>query len=136
LCPEKSNTIHAFPTAIDKSGIISLVGVGWVPTILKGLTMNARFLRDEAARFRGMADDTDREATKIRLLAMAADYEARAGVANELIDPDPDPGEASGEVVEPTPDEPPKMTLGKKVATGLNETVLVRRRPVGRPRRV
>jgi hypothetical protein len=95
--------------------------------------MNARFLRDEAARFRGMADDTDREATKIRLLAMAADYEARAGVANELTDPDP--GEATGEVVEPTHDEVSKMTLSRQVATGSKETVLVQRRPVGRPRR-
>lgn len=35
--------------------------------------MDARFFRDEAARFRGMAADTDREASKVRLLAMAAD---------------------------------------------------------------
>ena len=97
--------------------------------------MNARFLRDEAARFRGMAETTDREATRVRFLAMAADYEARAGVANELTDPDPDPGEATDEVVEPTQDEVPKITLGKKFATGLKETVVVQRRPVGRPRR-
>jgi hypothetical protein len=97
--------------------------------------MNARFLRDEAARFRGMAEDADREATRVRFLAMAADYEARAKLANELTDPDPDPGEASGEAVEPTRDEPPKITLDRKIATGSKETVVIPRRPVGRPRR-
>jgi hypothetical protein len=85
-----------------------------------------------------MVDDTDREATKARLLAMAADYEARAGVANEMTDPNP--SEESGGLVEPTQDEPtreeaPRLTVGRKVATGLKETVLVQRRPVGRPRR-
>ena len=97
--------------------------------------MTAQFLRDEAARFRGMAGDTDRPATRVRLLAMAADYDVRAGVANELSDHDPDPGEATDDVVDPTQDEAPKITLGKKIATGLKETVMVQRRPVGRPRR-
>lgn len=96
--------------------------------------MTPQFLRHEAARFRGMAEDADREATKERFLAMAADYEARAGVANELTDPDPDPGNAN-EAVEPTTDDMPKITLGRKIATGSKETVLVQRRPVGRPRR-
>jgi hypothetical protein len=94
--------------------------------------MTPQFLRHEAARFRGMEDDTDREATRVRLLAMAADYDARAGVANELSDPD------SGEAVvavEPTQDEAPRIALGRKIATGLKETVIVQRRPVGRPRR-
>ena len=95
--------------------------------------MNARFLRDEAARFRGMAETTDREATRVRFLAMAADYEARAGVANELTNPDP--GEANSETVEPTQDEAPRITLSKKVAPGVKETLLVERRPVVRPRR-
>ncbi len=40
--------------------------------------MTPQFLREEAARFRGMADASEREASKLRLLAMAADYEARA----------------------------------------------------------
>jgi hypothetical protein len=44
--------------------------------------MTSRFLRDEAARFRGMADTADREATRLRFLAMAADYDARANVAD------------------------------------------------------
>ena len=95
--------------------------------------MNARFLRDEAARFRGMAETTDREATRVRLLGMAADYEARAMVANELTNPDP--GEANSETVEPTQDEAPRITLSKKVAPGVKETLLVERRPVVRPRR-
>ena len=110
-------------------------GIGRFSTILKGLTMNARFLRDEAARFRGMAEDAEREATRLRFLAMAADYEARAGAATELTDPDPDPGEAN-EVGEPAQDHVSKITLDRKVATGLKETTLVQRRPVGRPRRV
>jgi hypothetical protein len=40
--------------------------------------MHSRFLREEAARFRGMAETQDREASKVRLLKMAADYEAQA----------------------------------------------------------
>ena len=40
--------------------------------------MTPEFLREEAARFRGMAETIDREASKLRLLAMAADYEAKA----------------------------------------------------------
>jgi hypothetical protein len=108
--------------------------------------MNARFLRDEAARFRGMADDTDREATKIRLLAMATDYDARAGVANELIVPNSD--EVTSDVANPDLDgaiatldeasvaEPIKSKPGRKITTGLAETVMIQRRPVGRPRKV
>ena len=106
--------------------------------------MNARFLRDEAARFRGMAEDADREATRERFLAMAADYEARANVAkatepevgdtaNETVEPSLD--EANSELVEPTQDEAQKIKSGRKVAKGLKETIVVERRPVGRPRR-
>ena len=80
-----------------------------------------------------MAKDADREATKVRLLAMAADYEARAGIDTELTEPNS--GEMNSELVEPTTDEAPKITLGRKIATGLKETVVVQRRPVGRPRR-
>ena len=107
--------------------------------------MNARFLRDEAARFRGMVDDTDREATKVRLLAMAADYEARAKAAHEPEEPnsgeaekamtEPNSGEMNNELVKLTTDHAPRITLGGKTVTGLKETVLVQRRPVGRPRR-
>jgi hypothetical protein len=107
--------------------------------------MTPQFLRHEAARFRGMAEDADREATKVRLLAMAADYEARAGIDDELTEPnsdkdnnamtEPNSGEADTEAVEPTQDEAPKSRLGRKLATGLKETVLIERRPVGRARR-
>ena len=107
--------------------------------------MNRRFLRDEAARFRGMVDDTDREATKLRLLAMAADYDARANDAEDLAGPNLNvPDE---EAVEPAADEEatglavPKLgetlTLrpARKPAKALKETIVVERRPVGRPRR-
>jgi hypothetical protein len=40
--------------------------------------MHPNFLREEAARFRGMAETQEREASKQRLLKMAADYEAKA----------------------------------------------------------
>jgi hypothetical protein len=52
-----------------------------------------------------------------------------------VTDPDPDPGDATDKAVEPSQDEVPKITLSKKVATELKETVLVKRRPVSRPRR-
>jgi hypothetical protein len=102
--------------------------------------MTPQFLRDEAARFRGMAENTDREATKERFLTMAADYDARATVAHQSEEPnsgeaakalnDPDTGEVDTEVI-----EVPKITFDRKTATGLKETVFVQRRPVGRPRR-
>ena len=46
--------------------------------------MDAKFLRDEAARFRGMAETQDRAASKQRFLAMAADYASRAEAADDL----------------------------------------------------
>ncbi len=45
--------------------------------------MDPKFLREEAARFRVMAAAQDREASKQRLLAMAADYEFKAQTAEE-----------------------------------------------------
>ena len=95
--------------------------------------MTPEFLRHEAARFRGMAEGADREATKLRLLAMAADYEARAGVANEMIDPDPTEG--NSELAEPAQEGVLIIKPVRKIATGLKETAVVQRRPVGRPRR-
>ena len=44
--------------------------------------MDAKFLREEAARFRGMAETQDREASKQRYLAMATDYESKAEAAD------------------------------------------------------
>jgi hypothetical protein len=52
--------------------------------------MTPKFLREEAARFRGMAETTDREASKQRFLAMAIDFEARATAADEPADPNRD----------------------------------------------
>ena len=49
--------------------------------------MTPKFLREEAARLRGMAETVDREASKLRYLAMATDFEARAKAADELIAP-------------------------------------------------
>ena len=46
--------------------------------------MDPKFLRDEAARFRGMAETQDREASKLRLLKMADDYEAKADAGEKL----------------------------------------------------
>ena len=40
--------------------------------------MHPSFLREEAARFRGMAETAGREDSKLRLLKMAADYLAKA----------------------------------------------------------
>ena len=48
--------------------------------------MTPRFLREEAARFRGMAETMDREASKLRLMTMADDYEAKAHAADGTID--------------------------------------------------
>jgi len=52
--------------------------------------MTPKFLREEAARFRGMADTAEREASKQRLLSMAIDYEAKANAAEVLPEPDLD----------------------------------------------
>ena len=89
--------------------------------------MTPQFLRHEAARFRGMAEDADREATKARLLAMAADYEARAGTDIEVIEPN------SGEADEPKQDEALTIKPASKIVTALKEPVVVRRR-LSRPR--
>lgn len=75
-----------------------------------------------------MAEDADREATKVRLLAMAADYEARAGIDIELPEPN------SGELNEPTQDEAPVIKPARTIAPALKETVVVPRRRLGRPR--
>jgi hypothetical protein len=102
--------------------------------------MNARFLRDEAARFRGMAETTDRLATKERFLAMAADYEARAEIAkgvelktNETVEPSL--GEPTTGLADPSLGETLKVEPVRQIAKSLKETIVVERRPVGRPRR-
>jgi hypothetical protein len=91
-----------------------------------------------------MAVDADREATKARLLAMAADYEARAMAATGA---DPKMGDAANETVEPAQENEAagltKPGIGgtltskpdRKTTQGLKETIVVERRPVGRTRR-
>jgi hypothetical protein len=64
--------------------------------------MTPKFLREEAARFRSMAETSDREASKQRFLAMAVDFEARAQAADEVADPAPEP-------TDPTPE--PAVTV-------------------------
>jgi hypothetical protein len=74
--------------------------------------MTPQFLRSEAARFREMADAIiDREASRQRLLGMAADYEARAEAAEKDQPPapvrevEPEPEPAAEAVTEAPPDE-------------------------------
>ena len=100
--------------------------------------MNHRFLRDEAARFRAMADDTDREATKARLLGMAADYEARAQVASGMAEPnvsEPDVSENVGKMkaqAEPDVAKPTRVKLDRKNVRGLKETIMLERHRAAR----
>jgi len=71
--------------------------------------MTPQFMREEAARFRGMAETVDREASKARLLAMAVDYESRAKAADEM--------------TEPAPGEAAKVKAVRKHAKDVNEAV-------------
>jgi hypothetical protein len=87
-----------------------------------------------------MAEDAEREATTLRLLAMAVDYDARATAADGLSRPQPDdatdvttkPKVGEPTVDEPTVDEPVVPKAGRKAATGLKKTVTIERRPAGR----
>jgi hypothetical protein len=69
--------------------------------------MTPQFLRSEAERFRDMAESTDREASRQRLLAMAVDYEAQAEQAEKLQPPEQmqsaEPEPASDGAIEPEP---------------------------------
>jgi hypothetical protein len=89
--------------------------------------MDVRFLRDEAARFRQMAETADRELTKLRLLAMAADYTARATTAGESADPDSHA--TDNELAGPTQDRPPEIIPGGRVARKSKDSLVGRRRP-------
>jgi hypothetical protein len=80
--------------------------------------MTPQFLRQEAARFRGMADTVDREASKQRLLKMAIDYDAQANAAEE-------PAEQPAEVeaaAEPMVAEAVKVKATRKLGKELKET--------------
>ena len=95
---------------------------------LKVRQMTPKFLREEAARFRGMADEHTREASKLRLMAMAADYEARATAAAGFIVAPPMEDAAPAEADVHEPDSAAKIVLAPR------DTGPVARRPVGRPR--
>ena len=76
--------------------------------------MTPQFLRSEAARFREMAEAvTDREASRQRLLAMAADYDARAAAAEEA-QPPPSPPSAEEPAPEPEREPAPETTIKLK----------------------
>jgi hypothetical protein len=111
---------------------------------LKGLTMDVRFLRHEAARFRGMADTADREATRLRFLAMAAEYDARANAADQVTEQT-----SSATETEPTelkleeatngltqPDQGGALSFKPKgrIAREPKKTIVVETRPIGRQR--
>ncbi len=49
--------------------------------------MTPRFLREESARFRDMAESSNCESSKQRLLTMAADFEARASAGEQVVEP-------------------------------------------------
>jgi hypothetical protein len=82
--------------------------------------MTPQFLREEAARFRGMAETVEREASKVRLLKMATDYEARAAAAGGPA--------AVSEAVEPVaePVEPVEATGGETLKLSVSETTRLR----------
>lgn len=95
--------------------------------------MNYRFLRDEAARFRAMADETDRETTKLRLLAMATEYEARANVAAKVTGTElAGTKEEISRPAEENLEMPAKLKLGGKGTRGLKQAILVDHRPTAR----
>jgi hypothetical protein len=75
--------------------------------------MTPKFLREEAARFRGMAETVEREASRQRLLTMATDYESKAKAAEEL----PEPGLDAPIFDAPGLDAPIRGKAGKKAAS-------------------
>ena len=72
--------------------------------------MTPQFLRSEAARFREMAEAAEREASRLRLLAMADDYDARADAAIETQPPEP----AEDAEPEAVSDEPTEVKPERK----------------------
>jgi hypothetical protein len=97
--------------------------------------MTPQFLRSEAARFREMAESvTDREASRLRLLNMALDYEARAAAADAASPPapavttepesrpEPDPEQASEGG--PAPDIAVRPRVGRRTTLRATRTGL------------
>lgn len=85
---------------------------------LKGSAMTPKFLREEAARFRGMADTVEREASRQRLLAMAIDYEAKAKAADEIPEPRVDAPVIDAPVVDAPGLDAPGLDASVKVKVG------------------
>jgi hypothetical protein len=84
--------------------------------------MTPKFLREEAARFRGMAGTADIEASKRRLLAMSIDFESRATAADALIHPKLDEGvDAEAiDIINPDSDKGIRGKINKKIAKAQN----------------
>jgi hypothetical protein len=78
--------------------------------------MTPKFLREEADRFRGMAETTEREASKQRFLAMAADFEARADAADKSAGQAPNAPARPPDAPARPPDAPASIRLGRKTA--------------------
>ncbi len=89
--------------------------------------MDARFLRDEAARFREMAATTDREASKERFLMMAESFEARAATAHDSAQPAQQADEIA-EPVEASPEDVQPVKPARRVARASRETLVLERR--------
>ena len=74
-----------------------------------------------------MAEDADRDATRLRLITMATDYEARAKIAEDLVKPivaDPSLAQIekeTGAPAEPNVAKAPKIEPGRKNARGLRD---------------
>lgn len=73
-----------------------------------------------------MANTTDREASKVRLLAMADDFESRAAIAQDLVRPPP--ADEVNEVAEPAVEEPVKVKPARRIARESKETLVLDRR--------
>jgi hypothetical protein len=69
-----------------------------------------------------MAADTDREASKVRLLAMAVDFEARAKGALEFVGPPL--ADEINTLVEPSLEEPVKVKPIRKITLGRKGPVI------------
>src|SRR3954447_2608641 len=104
---------HIKRVAVNRSRTVTPAALA-MPTTPIGYTMNARFLREEAARFRDMAAATDREASRVRFLAMAADFEARAAIAQDAVQPPEDaPTDAPPDDETTAPPEPARTDVLK-----------------------
>lgn len=84
--------------------------------------MTPQFLRAEAARFREMAEGTEREASRQRLLAMALDYETKAAAADK--DQPPAPPQDTAEVEPEAEQEPVADEAAIKIRPGRKRLTL------------